>query len=65
MRPLVPLTVATAVMYGCAASDTEKSYYGDPSTDDLLHLTPDTGSDGGSGELGDSAIESAAAIAGS
>ncbi|GEM_PF-1887051 len=53
MSPLVPLTVAIAVVSGCAASDTEKTYYGDPSADDLLHLTPDTGSDGGSGELGD------------
>lgn len=53
MRPSVPLSLIVAIGFGCATDDADQTYYGDPSPDDVLNLAPDTGSDGGSGELGD------------
>ena len=41
------------VMLGCGGDSATQTYYGETSTDDILNLEEDTGSDGGSGELGD------------
>ena len=42
-----------AALLGCGSESSTQTYYGDASTGDILNLEEDTGSDGGSGELGD------------